>query len=117
MEDLTRRGALAVAAAAGAAIWGAAYASPRDDKDKPKTAMTEKDRALDRERVLACGLTGAEAGCWEAVGLAAGKFFELPKLHSMDDHEVAHAIHVIQHKLLSRPTYRRYLELAKSRKK
>ena len=38
----------------------------------------------------------------------------LPKLHDMDTHEVAHAIHVIQHKLLSRPVYRRYKELAMS---
>jgi hypothetical protein len=117
MEDLTRRGALALAATAGAALWGAAYANPVDDKDRPKTAMTDKDRALDRERVLACGLTAAEADCWDAVGVAAGKFFELPKLHPMDDHEVAHAIHVLQHKLLSRPAYRRYLELARSQKK
>jgi len=34
--------------------------------------------------------------------------------HPMDDHEVAHAIHVIQHKLLARPTYRKYLEMAKA---
>ena len=117
MKDLTRRGALALAATPGAAIWGAAHAGPVDDKDKPKTAMTDRDRALDRERVLACGLTSAEADCWDAVAVAAGKFFELPKLHPMDDHEVAHAIHVIQHKLLSRPVYRRYLDLAKSHKK
>jgi hypothetical protein len=32
----------------------------------------------------------------------------------MDDHEVAHAIHVIQNKLLGRPTYRKYLETAKA---
>jgi len=117
MESITRRGALALAATAGAAIWGAAHANPPDDSGKAKTAMTDKDLALDRERVLACGMTAAEADCWQAVAVAAGKFFELPKLHPMDDHEVAHAIHVIQHKLLSRPAYRHYLELAKSRKK
>ena len=59
-------------------------------------------------------MTEAEADCWAATAEAAGKFFALPKLHVMDDHEVAHAIHVIQHKLLARPTYRRYLELAKA---
>jgi hypothetical protein len=31
----------------------------------------------------------------------------------MDRQEIAAAIHVIQYKLLARPTYRRYLELAK----
>jgi hypothetical protein len=62
-------------------------------------------------------MTEAEADCWEQTARAAGKFFALPKLHSMDDHEVAHAIHVIQHKLLSRPVYRKYLETAKAQKK
>jgi hypothetical protein len=61
-------------------------------------------------------MTDAEADCWVTVARAAGQFFELPKLHPMDDHEVAHAIHVIQHKLLSRPTYRKYKELAKGEK-
>lgn len=72
--------------------------------------------SLDRDRkfVLEAGLTEAEADCWKATAEAAGKFLALPKLHPMDDHEVAHAIHVIQNKLLSRPTYRKYLELAKA---
>ena len=62
-------------------------------------------------------MTEAEADCWQAVAEAAGKFFDLPKLHPMDAQEVASAIHIIQHKLLSRPTYRRYLEMAKAQKK
>jgi hypothetical protein len=72
-----------------------------------------KEEEKDRQRVLECGMTEAEADCWELVARAAGKFFQLPKLHPMDDQEVAQAIHVIQHKLLSRPTYRKYLALAK----
>ena len=68
----------------------------------------------DHQRVVAAGMTEEEATCWDAVADAAGKFFALPKLHSMDDHEVAQAIHIIQHKLLARPTYRKYLELAKA---
>lgn len=66
----------------------------------------------DRDRVIACGLTDDEADCWELAATLARKLFELPKLHPMDDHEVAHAIHVIQNKLLGRPTYRQYLKLA-----
>lgn len=59
----------------------------------------------DRERVIACGLTDDEADCWELAATLARKLFELPKLHQMDDREVAHAIHVIQNKLLGdRPT-------------
>ena len=118
MDDLTRRGALALAATAGVAALAAADEKKEDKpkEQKPK-AMIDKDRALDRERVIACGMTEAEADCWEAVAVAAGKFFDLPELHVMDGHEVAHAIHVIQHKLLSRPAYRKYLELAKAPKK
>ncbi|MFO0848403.1 MAG: twin-arginine translocation signal domain-containing protein [Gemmataceae bacterium] len=103
MDDLTRRGLLGASAAAGTAALAGA-----DDPPKPPPPQT------DRDRVMAAGLTAAEADCWELIAKAAGKFFALPKLHPMDDHEVAHAIHVIQHKLLARPAYRKYLELAKA---
>lgn len=102
MNDLTRRAALALAATGTTATF-----APADDEKKaePKT---------DRERVIAVGMTEAEADCWAAIADAAGKFFALPKIHVMDDHEVVHAVHVIQNKLLARPTYRKYLELAKA---
>lgn len=61
------------------------------------------------------GMTGQEAECWELSALLANKFFQLPELHQMDNHEVAHAIHVIQYKLLSRPAYRQYRQLTESR--
>jgi hypothetical protein len=109
MDDMTRRGALAIAA--GAAAWASAQAGPAGDGDKPKAEMT------DRDRIMASGLTEAEADCWEAVAQAAGKFFALPKLHTMDDHEVSHAVHVLQYRLLSRPAYRKYLELSKAANK
>lgn len=73
-----------------------------------------QDENQDRDFVMKAGLTDEEADCWEKIAAAAGAFFALPKLHSMDDHEVATAIHVVQHKLLARPTYRKYLELAKA---
>jgi hypothetical protein len=114
MEEITRREAVGVAALAGViAVAGPNPANAASD-DKAKSELDEK---TERQRVTACGLTDAEADCWIAVALAAGKFFDLPKLHPMDDQEVAQAIHVIQHKLLSRPVYRRYKELAKAEKK
>ncbi len=119
MTEITRRGALLTSTAAGlATVLGLPAEAPAgDDKDKPqKDKDGAKPPPSDRERVLACGLTEEEADCWEQTALAAGKFFALPKLHVMDDHEVAHAIHIIQHKLLSRPAYRRYLELSKGKK-
>jgi hypothetical protein len=67
----------------------------------------------ERERVMSLGFTAEEAECWVLAASVAGRFFSLPDLHTMDDHEVAHAIHVIQSKLLSRPAYRRYLELSR----
>jgi hypothetical protein len=109
MDDVTRRDLLASAAGTLPFLAGQAAAQ---DKEKDQA----KADAADRQRVIAAGLTEAEADCWELTAKAAGKFFALPKLHPMDDHEVAHAIHVIQHKLLSRPTYRRYLELARKAK-
>lgn len=68
----------------------------------------------DRDFVMAAGMTADEATCWALTAEAAGAFFALPELHPMDRQEVASAIHIIQNKLLSRPTYRRYLELAKA---
>lgn len=71
----------------------------------------EKDK--DRMAVMSAGFTEAEADCWKQTAKAAAAFFALPELHPMDDHEVASAIHVIQNKLLGRPTYRKYLKEAK----
>jgi hypothetical protein len=74
---------------------------------KGQTPTTE------RERVMSLGLTEEEAECWVLAASLAGKFFNLPDIHPADNHEVAHAIHVVQSKLLSRPAYRRYLELVR----
>lgn len=56
-----------------------AVALAADDSPVLKALQT------DRERVMAAGLTAAEADCWAATAEAAGKFFALPKLHPMDD--------------------------------
>ncbi len=76
--------------------------APADDP-KPMT---------DRECVLAAGMTEAEADCWAMAAKLAGMFFALPEQHPSDNAEVAQAIHILQNKLLSRPTYRTYLDLA-----
>src|SRR5262245_3657870 len=102
MDPMTRRTAMQFAA-------GLALTS---DDDKAKAPAKN-----DRDFVMEAGMTTDEADCWELIAKAAGKFFELPKLHPMDAQEVAAAIHVVQNKLLSRPTYRKYLEIAKGQKK
>ena len=63
--------------------------------------------------MLTAGMTDEEANCWELAAKLAGGMFALPDPHPMDNHEIAQAIHVIQNKLLARPTYRRYLQAAK----
>lgn len=83
-------------------------------RDPSKSADDGYDQSADHKRVVAAGMTEAEADCWDAIAAAAGKFFALPQLHPSDNAEVATAIHVIQHKLLARPTYRKYLELARA---
>lgn len=113
LHDITRRDAVGVTALASAiALAGISPGTAAGSEPK-----SEFDAKTERQHVLACGFTEAEADCWIFVAQAAGKFFELPKLHPMDDHEVAHAIHIIQHKLLSRPVYRRYKGLDKGEKK
>lgn len=114
MDEITRRELVGAAVLTGAvALEGLSPRAALAD-DKPNNATLDD---AERQRVMTCGLTEAEADCWLLISKAAGKFFELPKLHPMDDHEVAHAIHVVQNKLLSRPTYRRYKELAKAQGK
>jgi hypothetical protein len=112
MDDVTRRDALVrIAAAAGTASLltpGATSgaAAQRPDQD-------DAHWSVERRKVVAAGMTEDEAECWVLAGKVAGKFFALPKLHDMDEHEIAHAVHVIQYRLLSRPTYRRYKEISK----
>jgi hypothetical protein len=114
MDDVTRRQAVGIAPCAGALAFTGLTPGAASADRKPKAEFDEK---AERKRVLACGLTEAEADCWVVVAKAAGQFFDLPKLHPMDDHEVAQAIHIIQHKLLSRPVYRRYKQIVKGEKK
>ncbi len=104
MADPTRRIVLPQAV-----LLGVAPALVADDP--PKKAKT------DRDFVMEAGMTADEAECWELIAKAAGKFFELPVEHPMDKQEVASAIHIVQNKLLSRPTYRKYLEIAKAARK
>lgn len=86
-----------------------AHTNQSDDQTVSGEAKT-----ADRVAVLAAGMTEQEADCWEWTAKAAGAFFELPELHPMDASEVASAIHIIQNKLLSRPTYRNYLAAHKA---
>jgi hypothetical protein len=105
MKDVTRRNAIQLAAGAGLTAIGV--------ETEAQDAKDEKKPMTDRDFVMAAGMTAEEAACWAVTAEAAGKFFALPELHPMDRQEVASAIHIIQNKLLSRPTYRKYLETAK----
>jgi hypothetical protein len=106
---MTRRGILHGAAGAGL-VTLLAPGRPADAADEKKAAEANRDR----ECILASGLTEAEADCWELTAKAAGKYFELPELHPMERQEIANAIHTIQYRLLSRPTYRKYKETHKA---
>jgi hypothetical protein len=106
-RDLLTLGALSLTGAAIAAPTIAAQENAAEQKPAPK----------DRDFVIAAGMTEKEADCWELIAKAAGAFFELPEMHPMDKSEVASAIHIVQNKLLSRPTYRKYLETAKASRK
>src|SRR5262249_1008196 len=108
MNELTRRNLLHCAAGTGLL---AAFTIPAmaEANDGP----ADKPPKNDRDCVVAAGLTSDEADCWELTAKVAGKSFELPELHPMEKQEIASAIHVIQYRLLSRPTYRKYKETVK----
>lgn len=102
MSRFTRRSAISAAMFNATAVHGAVAAQ------EDEGALTQ-----DQEFVIAAGMTQDEADCWKKIAEAAAAFFKLPQLHAMDSQEVASAIHIVQNKLLARPTYRKYLELAK----
>ncbi len=77
--------------------------------------MSDKNTELDKQIVMQCGFTEKESECWQLLTLAVNSFFALPSMHPTDQQEVANAIHIIQNKLLSRPAYRKYLDLHKKR--
>lgn len=100
---------------AGMAAFGPAHAQAAAQGANPGARQDNAGGVLaDRDFVIAAGMTEAEAECWETIAKAAGQYFNLPEDHPMDRQEVASAIHIVQNKLLSRPTYRKYLELAKA---
>lgn len=107
MKHINRRAAISGALATAATV-GTAMAV--ESQDKPEAVQLTSDQTY----VMAAGMTEAEAKCWKLIAEAAGAFFALPEMHPTDGAEVATAVHVIQNKLLGRPTYRKYLELAKA---
>ena len=129
MNDVTRRTLLQTVAVAGAASLTASGAksqskpSRQDRQDFEAAIQRAADAAekcdwseeeeRDRERVLGVGFTEDEATCWLLCNRAAAKYLALPVLHPSDRDEVTLAIHEIQNRLLSRPTYRRYLQAAR----
>lgn len=102
MNKPTRRQVMQTAALSISAAVSSTYA---DDKQS-----VPAKKKTDRECVMEAGMTAAEADCWELIAKAAAKFFELPSLHPSEKQDVVNAIHVVQDKLLARPTYRKYLE-------
>ncbi len=104
MNELTRRQVLRAAAAAGLLGGTTASALAR------KTLTVQERTQVDRDFVLEAGMTEAEADCWDAANQFAGAYLGLEPMGQ--GHEHIHAIHVLQEKMLSRPTYRRYLEAA-----
>lgn len=117
MDEVNRRSALKLATLSGLTGGVASLLlAAQDPADDPASVTAgAADGGRDRQFVLAAGMTEAEADCWALAAKLAGDMFALPELHPMDNHEIAHAVHVVQNKLLARVTYRRYLEAAGKR--
>lgn len=115
MGGVSRRTMLTSAGAAGVSVAATSPAAAEQAVAEPGRAdfpacdWTEAE-LVDRRRVLKAGFTEDEADCWLLVARAGGKFFDLPFMHPSINPEVAEAIHVLQDKLLMRPTYRKYRE-------
>ena len=105
MSEITRRTAVAAALAGGAST-----AFLGDDLN---AQQKEEKLTKDQKIIMSAGMNKKEAECWKKTAEAAAAFFAHEELHPLDKAEVATAIHVIQNKLLGRPTYRKYRELHK----
>ncbi len=101
MDELTRRQMLKATSVAGVLLGTGASALAR------KKALVQERFLLERDFVMEAGMTEAEADCWDDASAFAGAYLRLTPMDS--DHEHIHAIHVLQEKLMVRPTYRRYL--------
>ena len=66
----------------------------------------DRDVQLDRERLIAYGMTEDELDIWYALADVAGRMLQLPTLHPMEQHETAHDFHKLQDRLLARPGLR-----------
>lgn len=111
MTNVSRREAIGFAT--GAAAFALCPTRAGAQAGVPAAVDDAAEWRAERERVMSLGFTEDEALCWEHIARAAAKFFELPVLSELDAHEIAEATHVFQNKLLSRPTYRRYVELTR----
>jgi hypothetical protein len=127
---LSRRGMLqAGVALSGAAVAGStsslvaatAFAPPSAPQEPaPEPAAVPGEQTTDtpdRQAIMAAGLTAEEAECWRLTAAAAGAFFALKDQHPSEKAEVTAAIHIVQNILLSRPTYRKYIETHKAMEK
>lgn len=103
-------------ALSGAAVAGSGKASTAGIPSAPQEPAPGEQVAdsPDRRAILAAGLTAEEAECWRLTAAAAGAFFALKDQHPSEKAEVTAAIHIVQNILLSRPTYRKYLEAHKA---
>lgn len=104
-----RRTVVKTGAVLASALLASAPLQAGDAPQGEKEDAANHPPSADRKAIMAAGLNAEEADCWAAIAKAAGAFFELEELHPMDKAEVANAVHIIQNKLLSRPTYRTYI--------
>lgn len=102
------------AALAGAFVATPLLAQQQNTKTSKATEDSKSKPSPDRKAIMTAGLNDKEADCWELAAKTAAAFFALEEQHPTDRSEVATAIHVIQNKLLSRPTYRSYLAAHKA---
>ncbi len=121
MDEVTRRQALGTLVALGTvgiapSVVAPATAVAAQDAASESPHRWSDSELRDRRNCVDAGMSEAEADCWELFVRAGAAFFALPKLHPAADAEFAAAMHVIQKELLSRPTYRRYLEVSRGAK-
>lgn len=106
MSEWSRRDVIKVATATGLATAAVAVLAESAEAQLPADRLAQEQAVVQR-----CGLTASESDCWVLTAQLADTVLKLPDMTQEDRQELTTAIHLIQNKLLSRPTVRRYAQL------
>lgn len=108
-EECSRRDVMKTATTAGLA--SAAVALLATEEVAANAQFPNDELARERAIIQRCGLTAQEANSWVLIARLASDMLKIPGFTQEDHQQITQAIQLLQNKLLSQPTKRRYSQL------